>query len=106
MKNEFGYYDISSAELNDMLSKKDFLLVDVHMPEQKHINGTDIFIPYDELSSNLNKLPTDKNAKIVLYCRSGAMSGVASKNLVSKGYTNIYNLKNGLNEWKSLGYPL
>jgi len=105
-KNGFGYYDISSAELKDMLRSKDFILIDVHIPEQSHINGTDLFIPYNELGNDINKMPQDKGKKIVLYCRSGAMSATAAKELASYGYINVYNLKNGLNEWVSSGYPL
>jgi len=106
LKNEFGYKDISSAELMDMMNNKDFLLIDVHIPEQQHIKGTDMFIPYEEINLNFNKLPSDKSKKIVLYCRSGSMSAEASKILVERGYTNVYNLKNGVNEWKYLGYPM
>src|SRR3989344_742531 len=104
LKNEFGYKDISSAELMDMMNNKDFLLIDVHIPEQQHIKGTDMFIPYEEINLNFNKLPSDKSKKIVLYCRSGSMRAEASKILVERGYTNVYNLKNGVNEWKYLGY--
>jgi rhodanese-related sulfurtransferase len=53
-----------------MLDKKDFFLVDTHIPEQEHIEQTDAFIPYNEIENYLEKLPKDKDSKIVLYCRS------------------------------------
>jgi rhodanese-related sulfurtransferase len=67
-----------------MLTKKDFFLVDTHIPEQEHINKTDTFIPYNEIEKNLTKLPKDKNEKIVLYCRSGSMSRAAAYILAEK----------------------
>src|SRR3990167_3356131 len=69
-----NYKNMTVDELNQQLKNKDFALVDVHIPEQKHINGTDAFIPYDDIENQLDKLPKDKDAKIVLYCRTGRMS--------------------------------
>ena len=78
-------------------------LVDVHIPEQQHIKGTDAFIPYNEIENNLDSLP-DKNSKIVLYCRSGSMSIEASETLVKLGYKNVYNHLGGTNDWKLKGF--
>lgn len=72
-----------------------FTLIDVHTPEQKHIAGTDLVVPYNKIEQNLSQLPTDKNAKIVLYCRSGAMSRAAAYQLAEEGYTNIFDLVGG-----------
>jgi len=46
-----------------MLKNKDFFLLDVHIPEQKHIKGTDEFIPYNEIEKYKEKLPKDKKKK-------------------------------------------
>lgn len=100
-----GFKNINSDELWEMLKDKDFLLVDVHIPEQKHINGTDEFIPYNEVQKYKEKLPKDKEAKIVVYCRSGSMSADAAKELVEMGYENVYNLEDGIVEWEKKGYP-
>ena len=63
-------------------------------------------IPYDQIQQNLDKLPTDKNARLVLYCRSGHMSGIAAKTLLAAGYTNIWNLDGGMVAWENAGFPI
>ena len=96
------YVDINPSELNQMLEKEDIFLVDVHIPEQERIDGTDLFIPYDQINDNISKLPKDKDTKIVLYCRSGNMSMRASEDLIKAGYTNVYNLVGGKNAYDGL----
>lgn len=98
-----SYTDLTANELNRILDKKDFVLVNVHIPFEGNLPKTDLSIPYDEISQNLNKLPADKNAKIVLYCRSGRMSGIAAKELVKLGYSNISELAGGMVAWEQAG---
>lgn len=101
-----SYTDITPQELNAMMTKKDFVLVNTHIPYEGELANTDAFVPYDALDENLGKLPADKSAKIVLYCRSDRMSTIAAKALVKKGYTNLYNLVGGMAAWESAGLPL
>jgi rhodanese-related sulfurtransferase len=101
-----NYRNISSDELYKMMSNKDFVLINVHIPYEGEIEGTDIFIPYNEIKENLNKLPNDKNTKIVVYCMSGRMSEIAADELVKIGYTNVLNLERGMIGWKESGYKL
>jgi rhodanese-related sulfurtransferase len=100
------YHNISAGELNAMLGNKDFILINVHIPFDGNIAGTDKSIPYDEISQDLSLLPADKNAKIVLYCRSGHMSAIAAQVLVKLGYTNIWNLDGGMQAWQQAGYEI
>ena len=101
-----SYKNITPDELYEMMQNKDFTLIDVHIPEQKHIKGTDKFIPYNEIRMRADELPQDRNAKIVLYCRSGAMSAVAAEELIKMGYKNVYNLEGGIIAWKDRGYEI
>ena len=105
-KNADGYTDISVDQLAQMLENKDFTLVNVHIPYEGEIPGTDVFVPFNAVEQNLDKLPQDKSAPIVLYCRSGSMSTIAAKKLVSLGYTNVYEVDGGFNAWKASGRDL
>ena len=101
-----GFYtDVSVAELQTMLANKDFTFINVHIPFEGNIANTDLSIPYDQVAQNLDKLP-DKDAKIVLYCRSDRMSNIAAKELVGLGYTNIWNLDGGMVAWEAAGLPI
>jgi len=103
-----GYENISVETLETMLDERQdtFLLVNTHIPFEGNIPDTDLSIPYNEITDNLNKLPGDKNAEIILYCRSDSMSTAAAADLVREGYTNVKNLIGGFNAWKAAGLPL
>lgn len=106
--NGGSYRNVTADELNAMLKNKDFVFVNVHIPFEGNIAGTDLSIAYDQITepANLTQLPADKNAKIVLYCRSGRMSQIAAEGLVSLGYTNIWNLAGGMVGWENAGYEI
>lgn len=98
-----SYTDVSVEGLAAMLENKDFPLINVHIPYEGEIEGTDVFVPFNEIESNLDKFPADKGDQIVLYCRSGSMSSQAAQTLVGLGYTNVWNLDGGMIAWKNSG---
>jgi rhodanese-related sulfurtransferase len=95
---------ISATELNQIMQKEDIFLVDVHTPEQQHIKGTDLFIPYNEIAKYQDKLPKDKHTAIYLYCEGGPMGNAAAKSLYELGYRNLINLEGGAKAWKKAGF--
>lgn len=101
-----SYTDVSADGLALMLENKDFPLINVHIPYAGEIEGTDEFIPFDQIEQNIDKLPDDKDAKIVVYCRSGSMSAISARRLVELGYTDVWNLDGGMIAWEASGQPL
>jgi len=94
---------ISADELNRVLQNADIFLVDVHTPQQRHIKGTDLFIPYDDVAKYQDKLPQDKNTPIYLYCEGGPMGNAAARSLYELGYRNLFNLEGGAKAWRKAG---
>lgn len=98
-----SYTAVSVDGLALMLEDKDFPLINVHIPYEGELEGTDLFIPYDEIGQHLNELPADKDAQIVLYCRSGNMSAQAARDLVQLGYTDVWDVEGGMVDWAASG---
>ena len=105
VKNADGYTDVTAGQLNEMMSNKDFTLVNVHVPFEGDVPQTDLSIPFDRIADYVDQLP-DRDVPIVLYCRSGNMSTRSAKALVELGYTNVIELDGGFKAWKVAGYSM
>ena len=88
-----------------MPEDKDFVLVHTHVSSDGDIPQTALSIPFDEIADHLDELP-GKDAKSMLYCRSGNMSTTAAKTPVTLGFTNIYQVDGGTRAWEAAGYEL
>lgn len=95
---------ISPTELQQVMKNQDIFLLDVHTPEQRHIKGTDLFIPYNAIDQHQDKLPQDKSTPIYLYCQGGPMGNSAAKKLHELGYQKLFNLTGGSEAWQKAGY--
>ncbi|MFN8050142.1 MAG: rhodanese-like domain-containing protein [Acidimicrobiales bacterium] len=76
--------------------------VNVHIPNEGDIAGTDLDIPYDRIGAS-TELPTDRHTPLAIYCRSGNMSAIAVRTLHSMGYTDVVELKGGYDAWLAAG---
>jgi len=75
------------------------LLVDLREPflyKKGHIKDA-ILIPFADFEKQYTQL--DKNKKIIFICHTGPMGEVTGQFLLSKGYTQIYNLDGGMEAW-------
>lgn len=94
---------VSVRELKGMLKNKKFTFINVHTPYESEIEKTDTFIQYDQIIANSASLPKDKNAAIILYCKTGRMSTEALPTIKKLGYTNVRHLAGGMDAWKKSG---
>ena len=94
------YQKITAEEAKKMMDNEDVLILDVRTQEEYnegHIKNS-ILLPDTEIDSKAHEILKDKNAKILVYCRSGRRSAEASKKLIKMGYTNVYDF-GGIIDW-------
>lgn len=98
-----SWTNVDANTMATMMKSKDFTLLNVKTPYIGEIAGTDLYIPYDQLTARAAELPQDKAAKLVVYCRAGNESRVALQTLIDMGYTNLWNLDKGMESWTASG---
>lgn len=104
-QNADGFTDITVEQLSAALPGKNFTLVNVHVPYAGDLPQTDLSIPFNEITNATDQLP-DKDAPIVVYCRSGNMSTQAAQALVGLGYTHVLEVDGGMAAWQAAGNQL
>ena len=84
----------------------DRVTINVHVPDQGSLPGTDLAIPYDQITRRAAELPRDRSTPLAIYCRSGNMSAIAGPELTALGYTDVLELRGGMQAWQAAGRPL
>ncbi|MDF3339034.1 rhodanese-like domain-containing protein [Mycolicibacterium septicum] len=97
---------VGANEFATAIGRSDTVVVNVHVPFQGDIPGTDLSIPFDRVAEQSDRLPGDRDATIAIYCRTGPMSATAAETLRSLGYTDVVELKGGMKAWQASGRPL
>ena len=86
------YQQITQEKAKEIMdSDEDFIILDTREQDEYdagHIPGA-ILIPYTEIENQAEKMLPDKDALILVYCRSGRRSKIASESLAKLDYTNV-----------------
>lgn len=100
---EKNYTDIGNEELKTMLaSSDDYLFIDVRTSTEFYewriagFSNLDVYVLEDDYSL-LDKY--DNTMPVVIMCNSGNRSITAANIFYEKGFTEIYNLKDGIQGW-------
>lgn len=106
-----GFEDITVDVAYDMIaddSLVDLVVLDVRYQfeyDMGHLYDA-VLIPYDELEARIGELEGQKNHEIIVYCRSGYRSEIASEILVEHNFTKVYNMLGGILAWIEAYYPI
>ncbi len=104
-----GFYSVKADVAATMLTEKSPAIIDVRSQAEYdkdgYIEGATL-IPFADFLNNLDKIPADKDAPILVYCASGHRGGMAMMALRLLGYTNVVNLNGGLGAWKAASMPV
>lgn len=96
-----AYHKITSEEAKNMMDRGGVTIVDVRRPEEyaeKHIPGA-ILVSNETIAEKSDEMLPDKDAVLLIYCRTGVRSKQASDKLIKLGYKNIYDF-GGIVDWQ------
>jgi rhodanese-related sulfurtransferase len=94
--------EIGPADLRQMQqSGDDFILIDVREPEEvsRGTIANAVPIPRGLVEVQIDRVTTDKDKKLVLYCAGGVRSLLAGWMLAKMGFRNVISLAGGYNGW-------
>ena len=103
----FESVDVMSAH-RMIGSERNITILDVRTPEEYRRDGhlkNAVLIPVSLLEKEIGRLKRAKGGKVIVYCRSGSRSVMASRILAVHGFTPV-NVKGGINAWKKAHLPL
>jgi len=96
-----AYRKISAEDAKKMMDEnEDIIVLDVRTEEeyaQGHIENS-VLMPDTEIEDKAEEILTDKDAVILIYCRSGRRSETATKELIDMGYAKTFDF-GGINDW-------
>lgn len=96
---------VSPNQAAELFANKQAVIVDVREQDEwneQHIEGA-IFIPLAELENRMGELEQYKDSPIIMQCRTGRRSNIASKSLIEAGFSNVQNLEGGILAWSESG---
>ena len=98
-----GVPEITPLELKERLDRKDeMVLLDVREPHEYAIADLpwvgQLRIPMKLVPGRMAEL--DRDADLVIYCRSGARSGRMTAFLLANGFERVWNLQGGVLRWR------
>lgn len=102
LPNPAGYKDVSPQ---DVRLPADVRLVDVREPhefvgELGHVPGSEL-VPMNAVLAQA--MSWDREAPLLLICRSGGRSGMVAQALGRAGFTRVMNLAGGMLAWNAAG---
>ncbi len=96
-----GYQQITQEEAKEMMDNQEVIILDVREQDEYdsgHIPGA-VLLPVGTIDeTTAAEVIPEKDATVLVYCRSGNRSKTASSTLAGLGYTNIYEF-GGINTW-------
>jgi rhodanese-related sulfurtransferase len=103
-----GATDLSATEFQAKTLEGGVTTIDVRTPgefmEGHLVNAINIDVENPSFASEIEKL--DKTATYAVYCRSGRRSASAVATMKDAGFSSLYNLNAGVQEWAAAGLPL
>ena len=102
------FASLTPAAAVQLMNQEDVVVLDVREPSET-IGGKiarAIQIPVGAVAKRIDELEKHKDKTMLVYCKTGARSGTACRELSKNGFDKVYSLNGGLMAWQEAHLPL
>ena len=102
------FASLTPAGAVKLMNDEDVVLVDVREPSET-VGGKiarAIQIPFSSISKRIGELDKHKQKTLLVYCKTGARSGAACRELSKAGFDKVYSLNGGITAWQEAHLPI
>jgi rhodanese-related sulfurtransferase len=95
------YIKITSQEAQEKMQNLNVVILDVRGLDEFNTGyiRNAISLPLSEIASQANQMLPNKQQTILVYCQAGGRSEQAARELISMGYTNVFDF-GGIVDWE------
>ena len=111
--NEFkqasqNFSKLTPAGAIQLINNEDVIMLDVREPAETTAGkiAKAIQIPVGSVGKRVGELDKHKDKHVIVYCKTGARSGLACKELNKAGFDKVYNLNGGIMAWQEAHLPV
>lgn len=103
-----GLQRVGVTDFATAVGQPGVVVLDVRTPAEfaaGHLEGAvNIDVESSDFAAKVGEL--DKGTTYAVYCRSGNRSRVATQAMQQMGFTSLYDLDGGINDWAAAGQPV
>jgi rhodanese-related sulfurtransferase len=102
------FASLTPAAAVQLMNNDDIVVLDVREPSETAAGKITkaIQIPVGAVKTRIAELDKYKNKTVLVYCKTGARSGAACKELSNNGFDKVYSLSGGLLAWQEAHLPI
>ena len=102
------FASLTPAAAVQLMNNEDVVVLDVREPSETVAGkiAKAIQIPVGAVKTRINELEKHKDKTLLVYCKSGARSAIACKELSKNGFDKVFSLNGGMMAWQEAHLPI
>jgi rhodanese-related sulfurtransferase len=102
------FASLTPAAAVQLMNNEDVVVLDVREPSETAGGkiAKAVQIPVGAVAKRIGELDKHKQKTLLVYCKTGARSGVACKELNKQGFEKVFSLNGGIMAWQDAHLPI
>ena len=102
------FKSLAAPDVIQMMNNEEVVLLDAREPAETAMGkiAKAIQIPAGSVAERIGELEKHRDKSVIVYCKTGARSGIACDALSKGGFEKVYSLDGGILAWQDAHLPI